>query len=297
MKRFINSYPMVLLGEAIGGKETLTKEKRYIHLSQSFKVFSSNKSDEGIWDFYQTRRDYYKNIRIFTSFILAFLIIMSFVLSNSFIIAISVFFVSLIVYGFIGLSIKAERNYKYLWDDKSLFMEFLKLNRTETFNPINFDQYVELNKDKVVHQEPSFEEELRILKSETNRFNSLKMETVIDFFDIMRENSTNSKIFKKVQISDIDFIRFIKERFVNNSNSQLNIKMVKGDKNHIKTLFYNFYALSTQCYKEPKKNKAHLFMDLYLKSFSIFEKADYTNFKRRFAPKYSEQIQKFFNID
>lgn len=237
MKNIFNSYPLVLLGETIGAKETLSKEKRYENLSRSFKVLSTGKTDEEIWEFYQWRKISYGRIRLFASFILIFLTFMAFILTGAWIAVISVGLPFLVVYGFIGVTVKPERKYAHLWDNKSLFMEFLKLNRTESFNPINFDQYLGFNKDALVYQEPNFQEELRILKNETNRFNSVKMETVIHFFDIMRENADYPEELKCVQISDKDFIRFIKARFVDKSDLKLDIEGGKKNKSNIKALF------------------------------------------------------------
>lgn len=120
----------------------------------------------------------------------------------------------LIVYGAIAVLVKAERNYAYLWDDKDLFMEFLKLNRSESFEPINFDRYLEINQDVPVQREPNFQEELLMLKTKVNAFNSVQLERVIDFFDVMWEKADYPKELKCVQISDEDFLRFIKARFV-----------------------------------------------------------------------------------
>src|SRR5690606_34596065 len=129
--------------ETIGAKETLSKEKRYEKLSRSFKVLSSEKTDEEIWEFYQWRKNSYRSIRLFTSFLLMFFIIMGYILTGHWVVALSIGLPSLFFYGFIAVTVKPERKYAYLWDNKELFMEFLKLNRTDSFNPKNFDQYVE----------------------------------------------------------------------------------------------------------------------------------------------------------
>lgn len=105
MKKVLNSYPLILLGEILGAKETLSKKNRYVYLARSFKVLSSEKTDEEIWNFYQWRKDSYRNIRLFTSFIFTFFTIMAYILSNSWIVAVSagfVFFNSLWCYCSIG---------------------------------------------------------------------------------------------------------------------------------------------------------------------------------------------------
>lgn len=299
MKNTLNSYTMMWLGEAMGAKELLSREKRYLNLSQSFKVLATNKTDEEIWDFYQWRKNSYKSIRLFTSFLLTFFIIMAFILTGDGIVVFSVGLPLLIVYGFIAVTVKPERKYAYLWDNKTLFMEFLKFNRTESFNPKNFDQYLEVNKDAEVHLEPNIQDELQILNNETNKFNSVKMESVISFFAVMRENSDFPVELKCVQIADADFIRFIKARFVDNSDDELNIELIQGDKSHIKALFHNFYIYSTTYNGETKKGTAKRYMGLYLYSFQVFEKLDYTNFSDG-LPKtldFTSEIKRFNKMD
>lgn len=278
MKRILNSYPLVLFGETIGAKETLSEKNRYKLLSICLKVLSTVKSDEEIWEFYQWRKNGYKNIRLFTSFMLVFLLIMTYILSGSLILTISVGFAFLVVYGFIAASVKVERTYAYLWDDKTLFMKFLKLNRSELFNPEKFDQLVRREKVEPKKSELDFQEELSILKTESNAFNSVPMEMVIRYFDIMRENADYPQELKCVQISDKDFMRFIKARFVDNSKDSLNIAHIKGNKSNIKALFYNFYLLSTSHYGEPKTDNQPTYIELYLHSFKEFEKSNYNNF-------------------
>jgi hypothetical protein len=278
MKKLLNSYPLVLLGETIGSKETLSKGVRYKLLSLCLKVLSTVKTDEEIWEFYQWRKNGYKNIRLFTVFMIVFLLIMSYILFGSLIVTISAGMVSLVVYVFIAATVKVERNYAYLWDDKALFMEFLKLNKSELFNPEKFDQHVGRDKVKLKKNELDFYEELLILKNQTNAFNSVPMENVIQYFDIMRENTDYPEKLKQVQISDKDFIRFIKARFVDNSKTLLNIAHIKGNKSSIKALFYNFYVFSTTLYGEAKTDTQPSYVELYLYSFREFDKLNYSNF-------------------
>jgi hypothetical protein len=278
MKKLLNSYPLVLLGETIGSKETLSKGVRYKLLSLCLKVFSTVKTDEEIWEFYQWRKNGYKNIRSFTVFMIVFLLIMSYILFGTLIVTISAGMVFLVVYGFIAATVKVERNYAYLWDDKALFMEFLKLNKSELFNSEKFDQHVRRDKVELKKNELDFHEELLILKTQTNTFNSVPMENVIQYFDIMRENTDHPENLKQVQISDKDFIRFIKARFVDNSKAFLNIAHIKGNKSSIKTLFYNFYVLSTTLYGEAKTDTQPRYVELYLYSFREFDKLNYSNF-------------------
>ncbi|PRY52632.1 hypothetical protein B0I27_10598 [Arcticibacter pallidicorallinus] len=278
MKKLLNSYPLVLFGETIGSKETLSKGVRYKLLSLCLKVLSTVKTDEEIWEFYQWRKNVYKNIRLFTVFMIFFLLIMTYILSSSLIAAVSAGFVFLLVYGFIAATVKVERKYAYLWDDKDLFMEFLKLNKSELFNPEEFDQHVRRDKVELKKNELDFDEELLILKNQTNTFNSVPMENVIQYFDIMRENTDHPEKLKQVQISDKDFIRFIKARFVDNSKIHLDIAHIKGNKSSIKALFYNFYVLSTTLYGEAKTDTQPSYVELYLYSFSEFDKLNYSNF-------------------
>ena len=297
MTKLFYSFSLVLLGEAIGAKETLNKENRYIHLSKSFRVLSSKKSDEEIWDFYQWRKRGYNNIRLFLSFIFGFFTIIAYVMSNSWIIAVSAGLVFLILYGAVSVIVKAERRYRSLWDDKATFMEFLKLNKSDLFDPIRFDQYLEFKKPKQLQYEPDFNELLLMLKNETNRFNSVGIERVLEFFDIMRENAQHPEELKCVQISDKDFISIMQARFVDNSNVRLDIELIKGDKSHIKALFYNFYVYSTKYNGEAKKGKAEGYSDLYLHSFRLFEQLDYTNFNDRLAWDFGQAIKSYNKME
>lgn len=293
MKKKVSWYPLVLLGEILGVKETLGKEMRYDYLSHSLKVFSSKKTDEEIWEFYQWRRECYKNAKLFAVFILLFLAVMSYVLGDSFFFTFGASCFFLLVYGVVAIGVKPERKYAYLWDDKTLFMEFLKWNKAEFFEAEKFEQYINLDQVTIVKNEPDFYESIQILKNKENAFNSVPLKEVIRFFDVMRKNSDHSEELKRVQISDEDFIRFIKARFVDKSTAELNIELSEGDKSHIKVLFYNFYVYSTKYFGEPKKGKAKSYMELYLYSFKLFEKIDYTNFNDGFALDFSSAVQRF----
>src|SRR5690606_25418373 len=102
---------------------------------------------------------------------------------------------------------------------------------------------------------------------------------VISFFRVMIADDALPDNLQKVQLSKADFVRFIQARFINNSDELLDIELVKGDKNHVKVLFHVFYSYCTDYLGELKMSKASLYSKLYLYSFKLFQKLDYSNFK------------------
>lgn len=298
MNNLWSHYSMIILGEIIGAKEFLSKENRYRSLSRNLKILSERKTDEEIIVFFKKRAIIYKQIKVFSGFFVSFLILMSYTLSGSFLFTLGVSLVLLVVYGVLAVTIKAERNYSYLWDNETLFLHFIKLNKSSVFVPQNFDELNPLNsKVDVVEDTLSFEEECMLLSKQKNAFNGLEMEVVIRFFKIMVLDDSQPDQLQKVIIRSEDFIRFIKARFIDNSDEYLHIKLERGDKSHIKALVHKFYTFGCEFYGQRKKGEAKQYIDLYLLSFSIFDKQDYTNFNDGLALDYSQAISQYLNID
>src|SRR5690606_29059378 len=125
----------------------------------------------------------------------------------------------------------------------------------------------------------SFEEEIKVLEKESNRFNSVPMDKIVAFFRVMVDDSLGISCSKRVLISEKDFIRFLKHRFVNNDREILDIELINGDKSSIKALFYVFYNdFSSKLYENSKKGKADTYKSLYSRSFAYISPSDKNNF-------------------
>lgn len=289
---------LTFIHESIGGYELLSSEKRYFRLSQTLKILSLYLTDLEILSFYEGRSDIYKQIKAFAGFFITFLILMVYLLTGSWFLTISTSLILLIPYGFIVAVLKAERKFSYLWDDRELFSSFIKLSQSTVFEPENFDVIVKAdNESKMVEKRLSFEDECNLLSKQENKFNKMDMQAVVSFFKITVIDSGCPKELQKVTMQSDDLIRFIKTRFIDNSDDKLHIKLINGDKSHVKALFHRFYTYSNQYYGEKKKSQAKRYSDLYLNSFDLFDKVDYSNFSDALALDYSRDIKEFLRID
>lgn len=291
-------YIFTLVNEGIGAYELVPRHKRYLKLSQSLKVMSNYMSDSQIISFYRDRSVIYRQIKVFTGFFIAFLVFMGYILSESWFFTLSITLILLVFYGVIAIFVKAERNYCDLWNDRELFSNFIKLNQSTVFDPESFDVIVKVDGESaMVDEKLSFEDECHLLSRQKNKFNRMDMQAVINFFKITVIDSGCPKELQKVTMQPEDLIRFIKTRFIDNSNESLQITLISGDKSHVKALFHCFYTFSCEFYGEKKKSQAKRYSDLYLKSFDLFDKVDYSNFSDALALDYSRDIKKFLRID
>ncbi len=290
-------YIFTLVNEGIGAYELVPRHKRYLKLSQSLKVMSNYMSVHQIISFYRDRSVIYKQIKVFAGFFIAFLVFMGYILSGSWFFALSIALILLVFYGVIAIFVKAERNYCHLWDDRELFSNFIKLNHSTVFDPESFDVIVKAEVESaMVDEKLSFEDECHLLSRQKNKFNNMDMQAVINFFKITLIDSGCPKELQEVTMDPVDFIRFIKARFIDNSNEALKIKLTNGDKNHVKTLIHCFFNYSYEFYGVKKHGHAKKYSDLYLKSFDIFDKMDYSNFSENLALDYSNYIKDFFKM-
>lgn len=297
MKISILRYILTLANESIGAYELVPRNKRYLKLSQSLKVMSNYMTDRQILSFYTDRSVIYKQIKVFTGFFISFLIFMSYILTGYWLFALSIALILLVMYGFIAVFVKAERKYSDLWDDRELFSNFIKLNQSAVFDPESFDVIVKADDESaMVEEKLSFEDECHLLSKQENKFNKMDMQAVVNFFKITVTDDRFPKELQKVTIQPEDFIRFIKTRFIDNSNEALQITLISGDKSHVKALFHCFYTFSCEFYGEKKKSQAKRYSDLYLNSFDLFDKVDYSNFSDALALDYSNSIKDFFKI-
>lgn len=291
-------YILTLANESIGAYELVPRSKRYLKLSQSLKVMSNYMTDSQILSFYTNRSVIYKQIKVFTGFFISFLVLMGYILTGSWFFALSIALTLLVMYGFIAIFVKAERKYSDLWDDRELFSNFIKLNQSAVFEPENFDVIVNAdNESEMVEEGLSFEDECNLLSKQENKFNKMDMRAVVNFFKITVIDSGCPNELQKVAMQPEDLIRFIKTRFIDNSDDKLHIKLINGDKSHVKALFHRFYTYSNQYYGEKKKSQAKRYSDLYLNSFDLFDKVDYSNFSDALALDYSRDIKEFLRID
>ncbi len=297
MNAIWNSYPMVIAREIIGAKETLSKHKRYAALSKSVEILSRRMTDTEIIRFYRKRSMLYRQVKIFSGYMAVFIVIMSYLMSGSFFVTLAFTACVLFIYGCIAAIVNAERKHSHIWDNRILFSEFIKLNKSEVFNPTKFDDYVAESTTEPIFDKVDFENELEMLAKEKNNFNSLEIKEVISFFRVMIADDALPDNLQKVQLSKADFVRFIQARFINNSDELLDIELVKGDKNHVKVLFHVFYSYCTDYLGELKMSKASLYSKLYLYSFKLFQKLDYSNFKEQLARDYSNDLRRFFKMD
>lgn len=297
MNKIRLQYILTLVNEGIGAYELVPRHKRYVKLSQSLKLMSIYMSDRQILSFYKKRRVIYKQIKAFTGFFLLFLVLMSYILSGSWFLAFSVSLILLVIYGVIAICVQAERKFSYLWDDSELFSYFIKLNHSAVFEPENFDVIVKADDESEMGEEKlSFEDECHLLSKQKNKFNKMDMQVVINYFKITVIDNSIPENLQKVTMQPEDFIRFIKARFIDNSNEILLIKLTKGDKNHVKALIHCFFNYSHELYGEKKHGQAKKYADLYLKSFDVFDRVDYTNFSDNLALDYSKDIKDYLRM-
>lgn len=290
-------YILTLVNESIGAYELLPRPKRYIKLSHSLKCMSIYMSDRQILSFYKKRRVIYRQIKVFTGFFLLFLVLMSYILSGSWFLAFSISLIFLALYGVIVVCVQAERKFSYLWDDNELFSYFIKLNDSAVFEPENFDVILRPDHESLMVEEKlSFEDECHLLSKQKNKFNNMDIQVVINYFKIAVIDNKIPENLQKVTMQPEDLIRFIKTRFIDNSNEMLLIKLTRGDKNHVKALIHCFFNYSHEFYGEKKHGQAKKYADLYLKSFDIFDRVDYTNFSDNLALDYSKDIKEYLKI-
>src|SRR5690606_16941045 len=144
------------------------------------------------------------------------------------------------------------------------------------------DNNIELNIDS------SFEIEIKKIKELKNSFNHVPMENIIIYFDFIRKNSKRRiEGFEGILISDKDYLRFIKDIFVDNKeNVFFNFKLpAKMQDQKIKALFYKFYEYNREWaildgapHSEYKQEKA---ITLLSRTFERFKNYNGYNFKPR----------------
>lgn len=144
------------------------------------------------------------------------------------------------------------------------------------------DNNIELNIDS------SFEIEIKKIKELKNSFNHVPMENIIIYFDFIRKNSKRRiEGFEGILISDKDYLRFIKDIFVDNKeNVFFNFKLpAKMQDQKIKALFYKFYEYNREWaildgapHSEYKQEKA---ITLLSRTFERFKDYNGYNFKPR----------------
>lgn len=297
MNKIRVKYIMTIISEAIGAYELLSAEKRYLKLSQSLKILSVYKDDAQIITFYKARSTLYRQIKLFTGFFVTFLILVLYIISESLFLTIFFALVLLTLYGFIAVLVVAEKKYSCLWDDRETFMNFIKLNKSKVFEPQHFDEIINLQAEMYqVEQKLSFEDECNLLSRQKNAFNEMDMQAVVSFFRITVIDSNVPENLQKVTMLPEDFVSFIKARFVDNSDTVLQIKLISGDKSHVKALFHCFYTYNCEFYGEKKKSQAKRYSELYLNSFDLFDKVDYSNFSENLALDYSKSIKAYLHM-
>src|SRR5690606_42024101 len=127
-------------------------------------------------------------------------------------------------------------------------------------------------------------------------FKKMDMLVVIINFLITAIDYSIPENLQKVTMQTEYFIRIIKARLIDNSNQILLIKLTKAHKNHVKALIHCFFNYSHELYGEKKHGQAKKYADLYLKSFDVFDRVDYTNFSDNLALDYSKDIKDYLRI-
>ena len=298
MNKSMLEYLIVWGNEVIGAYELLSAEKRYMKLSNNVRILSRRKTNSEIVSFFSSRAIIYRQIKIFSGFFIAFLILMTYIISGSIFFTFSISVLLVVAYKMISTLVKDERRHSSMWDNEFRFLQFLKLNKSTVFNAANFEDIIEVDseEEEVFEERLSFEEECKLFLKQENKFNTMEMNFVIKLFSITVKDDIPSGL-KKVRMKPEDCIRFIKARIIENSDEDLQISLLKGDKNHVKALIYQFFDLSYQLYGSKKKGQAKRYSNIYLKSFDLFDKEDFSNFSGNMAMDYSKAIKKYMAIE
>lgn len=297
-------YIFTLVNEGIGAYELVPRHKRYLKLSQSLKVMSNYMSGHQIISFYRDRSVIYKQIKVFTGFFIAFLVFMGYILSGSWFFALSITLILLVFYGVITIFVKAERNYCDLWDDRELFSNFIKLNQSAVFDPESFDVIVKAEDESAMADEKlSFEENMKLLIARRNNFNQVPIDFVVVYFDFFRRNSKcKIKELKVVNLTDEQYIRFIKELIVERNEIYLDFILPKGVKmEFIRAVFHKFYTYNLNFAENFEVSHDEIATNNYIRlmsrTFKKFKNDKGINFKCRNYNLYSGLLDNYIELN